>query len=185
MRNRSPCPISGPQWLVLFSFLFFIFFYTFFDFPRLPWFQNRLGGDSKFCFLFFSLRHFTSLLVVTRDSARSSSHSVAWLQKLATPLGITRLQLSCSLFRIVAFPCLHLFLACVCLTCLSCYPYFDVLLYAMFICLSLHLCHAYHMPFHVICFLDVLSAFFFTNHITTLAHSMHMPFDMMFDVYML
>ena len=92
-----------------------------------------------------------------------------------------------SLFRLVAFSrlhdCLHVFALLACFIIHALISCFMPCLYAY---LYTYACHAYHMPFQCyICLLDVLSVFFFTNHVTTLAHAMHMLFDMMFDVYML
>ena len=141
----------------------------------------------SFCFLFFSLCRFfyisfsrdqrTCAFIEPFDRMVTETGDSAWdNQTLAFVFA----------FLLSSYLVFAWFPTCVCLACFSCYPYFDILLYAMFLCLSLHACHAYHIPFHCyICLLDVLGVFLFTNHVTTLVHAMHMPFDMMFDVYML
>ena len=77
--------------------LHFLSFNMFPSFPCLSGFQNRLGGDSKFLFSFLQPSpFFTSFCRDPRFG--SSCCSVTWLQKLATLLGITRLQLSFRFF---------------------------------------------------------------------------------------
>ena len=148
MRNRSACSISGPQWPCVISFSF-LSFYMFSGFPRFSGFQNRLGGGSKFLFSFLQSSPVLHLFAVTHDSEHSG-RSVTWLQKLATPLGIARLQLSFSLFCLVAFSylhdCSHVFALLACLVIHALIYWFVPCLYAYFT----HAHHAYHMPFHVI-----------------------------------
>ena len=76
-----------------------------------------------------------------------------------------------SLFRLVAFSCLH--------DCLHVFALLACLvIHALISCFVPYL-YAYltHMPCHAIHAFDVLSVFLFTNHVTTLAHAMYMPFE--------
>ena len=121
----------------------------FFWFSLCSGFPNRLGGDSKFLFSFLQPSPvFYILFAVTNESAHRAVRS-HWLRKLATLLGITRLQLSFSLFRLVAFSCLHdclhvfALLACLIIHALtSCFvPY----LYAYLTHMPCHVIHAFWM----------------------------------------
>ena len=155
--THSPCVIGVlAQSLVLNDLvsypLHFVYFTCFPWFSLSSGFPNRLGGDSKFCFLFFSLRHF--YISFSRDSRIGpSSCLVAWLQKLATPLGITKLQLSFSLFCLVVFFCLH--------DCLH--------VFALLACFVIHAL--------ISCFMPCLYAYFTHACRATICHSMlYMPF---------
>ena len=93
MRNRSPCPVFDPQWPCVISIAFIFIFASFFDFPCLSDFTNRLGGDSTFCFLYHSFSLvFLHLFAVTHHSAiELFGHMVTGTGDSA---GDTRLRLS-------------------------------------------------------------------------------------------